>query len=261
MLAQSRRMDVITNNLTNVETVGFKQDTMTTRSFQDMLISRIYDPSVYQYKHVGPHNLGVHVDQIFTEFTNGSLEETRHSTDAALIGEGFFVVEWIPKGLSEDEEDDFEPQERYTRAGNFALDGEGYLVTPNGYYVQGEGGPILIETVDFTIDTEGAIWANGEFIDRLRVVRFEDNSVLRKEGNSLYSVFGALDEWGDFEPAGEPEDIIGDIRQGFLEVSNVDIAREMVRMMETHRSYEINQRVINMFDETLRISVNDIAKF
>jgi flagellar basal-body rod protein FlgG len=263
MLANSRKMDVITNNLTNVETVGFKQDTMTTRSFQDMLISRIYDPSVYQYKQVGPLNLGIHVDQVFTEFSSGSLEETRHSTDMALVGEGFFVVEWFPKGYTEDEIDELEieAEERYTRAGNFALDGEGFLVTPNGYYVLGEGGPIFIDTVDFTVDRDGTVRVNDEVIDRIRVVRFEDNSVLRKQGDSLYNIYAERDEWGDLEPAAEPEDIIGDIRQRFLETSNVDIAREMVRMMETHRSYEINQRVINMFDETLRISVNDIAKF
>ncbi|MCL2002664.1 MAG: flagellar hook-basal body protein [Oscillospiraceae bacterium] len=262
MLAQSRRMDVIVNNLTNVETTGFKSDTMTTRSFRDMLISRIYDPSVYQYSQVGPLNLGVHVDQVFTTFATGSFEETRHPSDMAIVGEGFFVVDWFPKGLDEDAEFDAEPEERYTRAGNFAIDGEGNLVTPNGYYVHGQGGvPIYIGTPDFVVDNNGTIRVGDEIIDTLRIVVFEDPTVLRKQGDTLYNVFGTYDEYGDFEPAGEPVDIEPEIRQGFLEASNVDIAREMVRMMETHRAYEINQRVINMFDETLRISVNDIARF
>jgi flagellar basal-body rod protein FlgG len=266
MLAQSRRMDVISNNLTNVETAGFKADTMTTRAFQDMLISRIYDPSVYRYKHVGPLNLGVHVDQVYTEFASGSLEETRNATDLAINGNGFFVVEWVSKYLAGDEdmEYDIEPEERYTRAGNFAIDGEGYLVTPNGWYVLGEDGRILVGTTDFSVDRDGTVRVGDEVIDRLRVVRFEDPTVLRKQGDMLYSVFGRYDEWGDFEPAEEPEELYEDqidIRQGFLETSNVDIAKEMVRMMETHRAYEINQRIINMFDETLRISVNDIARF
>jgi flagellar basal-body rod protein FlgG len=261
-------MDVITNNITNVETAGFKSDTMTTRSFRDMLISRIYDPSVYRYSHVGPLNLGVHVDQVFTQFTMGPLEETRVPTDMAIHGDGFFVVEWFPRHLSEDEALDFEDAEhhteRYTRAGNFAIDGEGRLVTPNGWLVQGEGGEIVVGTPDFTVDRDGTVRVGDEVIDRLRIVRFEDNSVLRKQGDMLYSVFGSYDEWGEFIPAAEPEDLepeMVDIRQGFLEASNVDIAREMVRMMETHRAYEINQRIINMFDETLRLSVNDIAKF
>jgi flagellar basal-body rod protein FlgG len=255
-------MDVITNNLTNVETVGFKGDTMTTRSFRDMLISRLYDPSVYQYRHVGPLNLGIHVDQVWTEFSQGSFEETRHPTDMAIAGEGFFVVDWIPNGLSEDAAEDFIPEQRYTRAGNFAIDEEGFLVTPNGYYVHGEGGgAIYIGTTDFTVDRDGTIRVNDEAIDRLRVVRFDDNTVLRKQGDTLYTIYGSVDEWGEFETVVEPEDIEGDIRQFFLEASNVDIAKEMVRMMETHRAYEVNQRMINMFDETLRISANEIAKF
>jgi flagellar basal-body rod protein FlgG len=208
--------------------------------------------------------LGVHVDQVFTDFISGSFEETRHPSDMAIVGEGFFVVDWYPRGLSEEDEAffDTEPQERYTRAGNFAVDGNGNLVTPNGLYVHGEGGtPITVGTYDFTVDRDGSIRVGDEFIDRLRIVTFEDPRMLRKHGDTLYSVYGSYDEWGDFEPAGEPEDIEPDIRQGFLEASNVDIARETVRMMETHRSYEINQRIINMFDESLRISVNDIARF
>jgi flagellar basal-body rod protein FlgG len=278
MLAQSRRMDVLTNNLTNVETVGFKADTMTTRSFQDMLISRIYDPSVYRYSHVGPLNLGIHVDQVFTEFSMGPLEETRLSTDLAIINDGFFVVNWVPRHISEDAYDDLEaegllPEERYTRAGNFNVDGDGYLVTPNGWRVQGEGGDILVGTTEFAVDRDGTIRVGEEEIDRLRIVRFVDededgnivsrNDVLRKQGDMLYSVFGRYDEYGDFEPAVEPTDLDEeiDIRQGFLEASNVDIARDMVRMIETHRAYEINQRIIGMFDESLRLSVNEIAKF
>ncbi|MCL1808106.1 MAG: flagellar hook-basal body protein [Oscillospiraceae bacterium] len=261
MLANSRRMDVITNNLTSVETVGFKADTMTTRSFSDMLISRIYDPSVYQYSQVGPLNLGIHVDQVFTDFDIGSADETRRSTDFLIAGEGFFVVNWFPKGLTEEQEDETEVEERYTRAGNFALDGDGFLVTPDGYHVQGEDGePILIGTVDFIVERDGTILVGDEIIGRLRTVRFEDNSVLRKQGDMLFNIFGRWED-GFFEPAGEPEDFITDIWQGFLETSNVDIARETIRMMETHRAYEVNQRVINMFDESLRISVNDIAKF
>ncbi|MDR1692659.1 MAG: flagellar hook-basal body protein [Oscillospiraceae bacterium] len=263
MLANSRKMDVITNNLTNSETVGFKQETMTTRSFQDMLISRLNDPSVYQYSYVGPHNLGIHVDQVFTDFTTGSFTETNNQTDLALATDGFFVVDYFPPGLTEEEADETEPEQRYIRGGNFALDTDGYLVTPDGYYVHDlDDMPIYIGTQDFSVSREGIITANGEEMATLRVVRFEDNSVLRKTGDNLFSVYTEVDEFGDALPAAEPETVeIPDIRQGFLETSNVDVAREMVRMMETYRSYEVNQRVINMFDESLRLSVNEIARF
>jgi flagellar basal-body rod protein FlgG len=262
MLANSRRMDVITNNLTNAETAGFKADTMTTRSFQDMLISRLNDPSVYQYSYVGPHNLGIHVDQVFTDFGEGSFEETNNPTDLALVGDGFFAVDFIPGGLTEEEADEVEPEVRYIRGGNFAVDADGYLVTPDGYYVHdSEGLPLYVGTTDFTVSREGVVTVGEEEMGTLRVVRFEDNSVLRKEGNNLFSVYTETDEFGDAIPAAEPEDIVPEIRQGFIEASNVDVAKEMVRMMETYRSYEVSQRVINMFDESLRLSVNEIARF
>lgn len=261
MLAQSRRMDVITNNLVNVETAGFKSDTLVTRSFRDMLISRLNDPSVYQYSNVGPHNLGIHVDQVYTSFTQGSLDETLNPTDLALAGEGFYVIDYIPASAGQNEELNYEPETRYTRSGNFNVDANGYLVTPNGCFVQGQDGPVYVGTSDFSVSTDGTVYVNGEEAARLRVVKFEDNTVLRKAGDNTYTVYGATDENGELITAAEPEDIIPEIRQYFLETSNVDEARETVRMMETYRAYEVNQRMVTMFDESIRLTVNEIAKF
>ncbi|MCL2081881.1 MAG: flagellar hook-basal body protein [Oscillospiraceae bacterium] len=291
MMAYSRRMDVVTNNLVNAETVGFKQDTMTTRSFPDMLISRLNDPSIYQYSYVGPHNLGMHVDETFTSFSQGSLEESGRSLDFAIEGDGFFVVSPPPGLFLRNGDEDEEP--RYTRAGNFALDAEGHLVTPGGYYVQGRNGDeIQIGSTDFTVNQAGEIYVtddngNQEYIDTIRVVRFEnlhtdedlarhkytgaypykDHTVLRKEGDNLYSVYVRPDADDPNDPdfdelAGEPVDVDNArVLQGYLEMSNVDSAKEMVRMMETHRAYEVNQRMVGMFSETLKMTVNDIARF
>ena len=264
MLAKSRQMDVVTNNLVNAETTGFRQDTLVTTPFKDVLMSRLNDPSVYQYRNVGMHNFGMHIDQVYTSFTPGALTETGNYTDLALPGEGFFVVEYTPPAIARDEEADEypEPELRYTRAGNFAVDGDGYLVTPNGCYVQGQNGAIEVGTSAFAVDGEGNISVDGQVIDTLRVVRFEDTSVLRKAGDNLLRVYTTVDEYGDEVPAGEePEDITPVIRQGFLEASNVDIARETVRMMEVFRSYEINQRIIQLYDQSLGQTVNDIARF
>lgn len=267
MIAQNRRMDVITNNLVNVETTGYKQDVLVTQSFKDMMISRINDPSVYQYSYVGPHNTGIHIDTSYTVFDQGSLIETQHPTDIALDNEGFFVVEYTPRtrveATAEEKADpDYEPEfefgdpvNRYTRAGNFNVNSEGFLVTPSGYYVQGESGNIEVGTTDFTVDTEGNIYVDGEFIDKLLVVKFTDNGVLRKEGGTLFSV---LDD-EDGQPI-EPEETAATVKQGFLEAANVDVASETVRMMECYRAYELNQRVVKMYDESLGKSVNDIAR-
>jgi len=268
MMAYSRRMDVVTNNLVNVETAGFKQDTMTTRSFPDVLLSRLKDPSIYQYKQVGPHNYGMHVDQVYTSFATGPFEETGAPADMALVGDGFFVVQHIRKSDAQDEDSDVDTTEKYTRAGNFGVDADGYLVTPNGCYVQGQNGDILVGGSDFTVDESGAIYsADGEYVDTLRVVRFEDNSVLRKYGDNLYTIFEYPDADYPDDPmynerGAEPIDMENfQVKQGFLEASNVNEAREMVRMMETQRAYEVNQRMITMFDDSLRLSVNEIAKF
>ncbi len=246
MLANSRRMDVITNNLTNVETRGFKADNLVTRSFRDMLISRINDPSVYQYKQVGTHNTGIHVDQVYTSFTPGAMDTTDVKTDLCLPQEGFFVIDYTT-------DEDAEQVERYTRNGAFNVDAEGYLVTGDGNRVLGEGGPLKVDDANFTVTPEGyVITSTGEELDRLRVVTFQDNEALRKEGENMFYNFDP-----ENNPS-QPADIL--VKQGFLENSNVDSAREMVDMMQTYRAYEINQRVLRMIDENLGRTVNDIAR-
>lgn len=272
MLAQNRRMDVITNNIVNVETTGYKSDTMVTQSFRDMMISRLNDPSAYEYSYVGPHNTGIHIDTIKTHFTQGPLQETLHPNDLAIEGDAFFVVEYTPETLiqptAEDRADpDYEPEYeegeleyRYTRTGSFNIDAEGFLVTPDGYYVQGQDGRIQIGSSDFTVASDGTITVDGEEIDKLRLVRFEDNSVLRKAGENLYTVAPLTDEDGEPLDILEPEDVEATVRQGFLEGSNVDAGRETVKMMETYRAYEINQRILRIVDESLGRAVNDIAR-
>jgi flagellar basal-body rod protein FlgG len=246
MLTYNRKMDVITNNLTNVETTGYKMDTMATRSFRDMLISRINDPSMYAREEVGGHNTGIHVDQSYTTFTVGALESTGVSTDFALSADGFFVVDYTDGGDDE--------VLRYTRAGAFDVDADGMLVTADGHYVLGEGGPINVISKDFTVNTEGTVYdSDGNEVDRLLVMKFPDNRALRKEGDNMYF---------NYDPEGnEPEQITNlDVLQGYLEGSNVDTGREMVNMMQTYRAYEINQRVLQIIDESLGRAVNDVAR-
>ncbi|MCL2083866.1 MAG: flagellar hook-basal body protein [Oscillospiraceae bacterium] len=259
MLTYTRKMDVITNNLTNVETRGFKADTLATRSFRDLMIDRLNDPSFYRYDSVGPHNTGIHVDQVYTGWQQGPLENTGVSTDFALTGDGFFVIDYTG-------EYDDEPVERYTRNGAFNVDAEGMLVTGDGRYVLGEGGPIEVGGMGFIVGEDGYVYdAYGDMIDRLRVVRFIredeegeeliDNSSLRKAGDNMFF---------NFDPENyEAQDIdegVSIVKQGYLENSNVDTAREMVNMMQTYRAYEINQRILRMIDESLGRAVNDIAR-
>lgn len=235
MMVQRNRMDVVTNNIVNAETTGYKKDTLLTTPFNEVMLQRTNDPgiNIYGGNIVGPYSFGTHVDELITNFAQSSLEQTDRSTDLAITGEGFFAIET-------------QAGERYTRAGNFAVDTQGYLVTEEGNYVLGQNGRIYVGSTDFNVAGDGTISGEYAVADRLRIVSFEDNGVLRKEGSSLYSVYG-----GGQAAAAEGYSI----KQGMQESSNVDVASEMVDMISLYRKYEANQKAVTMTDETLGLAV------
>ncbi len=236
MAVQRNRMDVLTNNLVNAETTGFKKDTLVTSSFSEVMLYRINDPSVsiYGTNEVGPYNHGTHIDELFTDFAPGVLEQTGKSTDLAIEGEGFFAVET-------------ENGERYTRSGNFKVDGAGYLVTADGYYVLGENGRINVGNSDFTVSSNGTVTGASGETDRLRLVTFGDLGVLRKQGDNLYYAYGgsaAVNANG------------ATVRQFAQENSNVNVADEMVNLLTLYRKYEAGQKIVSMTDDTMGMAAN-----
>jgi len=238
MLLQRRRMENITNNIANADTTGYKKDHLVSHSFDAVLIERIKDTHVVGYSRiVGPLNLGTQVDQLYVNFEQGGLEETGRSTDLALIGDAFFVMQ-TPEG------------ERYTRNGAFYVDSTGYLADGEGNYLLGENGPIYVGGLNFSVDIAGGVWVDDIFADRIRTASFADNGTLRKQGSNLYTALAAP----------EAQTQTYGIRQGFLELSNVDIAREMVDMLTVFRTYETNQRMLTMIDETVGKAVNEIGR-
>lgn len=238
MISETKKMDVITNNLANISTNGFKEDVPITRSFKEILVSRLNDPSVlYSTPEVGPLNKGVRIDQIHTNFEQGTLSETNNNTDFSIIGEGFFVVN-TPGG------------ERLTRDGAFGVDADGRLVTSEGYPVMGENGEIFVGNNQFTLNTGREIISQGEYIDKLLIVN-ADNEALRKTGDNLYI---------NTDPQSRTINSDSKVSQGFLEGSNVDLAQSMVDMMSVYRNYESNQKVAKMIDETLGKAVNELGR-
>ena len=232
MLAQRKKMDIVTNNIINIDTTGYKKDTLITRSFQDLMIERL-DGS-----YIGPQNTGVHVDDVATSFDQGDLDPTDRLSDVALEGEGFFVVN-TADGL------------RYTRDGAFAVSPDGYLVNADGNYVQGNNGRIYVGSGEFTISEQGNVIVNGATVDRLRVVTFGDLTGLEKVGANMFAAGTA----GAPQPAADCK-----VRQGYLEGSNVDMSEEMVTMVELNRAYQVNQRVLTMLDQSLGKTVNEVGK-
>jgi flagellar basal-body rod protein FlgG len=270
MRAQQWRLDAVANNLANVSTDGYKRDVAAFKAFPEMLIRRQDDDGVYQHPFgsadaapiVGKMGTGVELNELYTCFDQGAPRETSGDFDVFLDGKGFFCVQ-TPWG------------ERYTRNGSFQLGKEGILETKEGYPVLGENGPLHVKANNFQIDKDGNIWINAaidddpdvmvskqnnvwedtQLLDTLKLVEFDLDRYLEKQGSSLYR---------ESDTSG-PAMIIGAGRrpmvlQGFVEASNVDPVVEMVQMIEVNRSYEANQKVIQVEEAALGTLINQFAK-
>jgi len=236
MITNRQKMDVIANNIANSTTTGFKEDTMVSQSFSDMLLSATNEMNVVNStREVGPFNTGIHVDAVYTDFETGPITSTDSKTDMAIEGNGFFVVN-TPDGI------------RYTRDGSFGIDAAGFLVTQGGNRVLGTNGEIYVGDGELSVNTAGDIFVNGERTNSFRIDNVADLNSLRKEGNNLYVGDGAAINDGYA------------IRQSALEASNVDIISGIVDMMTVYRNYESSQRVIQIIDSTLGKAVNDIGR-
>ena len=177
MVNQQKRLDTITNNLANASTTGYKREGATARAFDEVLGVRINDKtSAYQVTPVGNMSLGVKIGENYTDYSQGSLKNTENTYDLALEGNGFFSISFTNK--------QGEQSIKYTRDGNFTLDVDGGLRTTDGDYVQGEGGDIYIPTdaAKVAITITGDIYADGEYIDTIKIVDFENYDYIFSEG-------------------------------------------------------------------------------
>ncbi len=243
---EQNRMDIMTNNLANASTVGFKKEGSTSQSFDSVLAYKLKDASVGLGKaeNIGHNNLGVKIGENYTDYTQGSFRITNNTFDLALSGEGFFALEFTNKAG--------ETSTKYTRAGNFTLTSEGYLVNNDGDYVLDENSQRIkldpLHGADITSD--GRISQNGNVIATLQVVDFEDYDYLKRYGETY------------FEPV-EGAQIIesaAEVNSGMLEMSNVQVVSEMVNMISITRQYESNQKIMQTYDRSLEITVRDLGK-
>lgn len=246
LINEQNRMDILTNNLANANTVGYKKEGSTSESFKDVLSFKLKDESVGVglAQHIGWNNPGVKIGENYTDFTQGSFRITDNTYDLALAGEGFFAIEFTNKAG--------ETSTKYTRAGEFTLNREGYLVTDDGDYVlDTQNRRIQLNTLlDSTISDNGTIYQNGAAVARIQVADFEDYNYLEKYGETYYQpVEGA-----------RMTNATAQVKSGYLEMANVQIVSEMVNLIAITRAYEANQKIMQTCDSTLEIAVSQLGK-
>ena len=249
MAAQKMNIDVIANNLANVNTAGFKKSRT---DFQDLMYQTVNqagsETSTGEQIPVGIQvGMGTMPIGVHKEFMQGDFQQTKNELDMAIEGKGFFKV------LSNEEE-------LYTRSGNFKLDANRNIVTPNGDKLQPEM-TVPENTVTLKIDSDGTVTAFdpagvGASLGTIELYNFPNPAGLFSRGHNLYGSTDASGEAVNGTPGSEG---IGTIVQGFVEVSNVDVVQEMVNMIMAQRAYEINSKAIKTADEMLAI-VNNISR-
>lgn len=181
MLNEQNRMDIMTNNLANASTVGFKKEGSTSQSFDSILTVKIKDQSVglQNVQKLGTNNPGVKIGENYTDYSQGSFRVTDNTYDLALAGEGFFAIEFTNKAG--------ETSTMYTRAGQFTLNRDGYLVTEDGDYVlDTQNRRIQLDTLlDSEIGNDGTIRQNGVAVATIQVTDFEDYNYLENTGRPI----------------------------------------------------------------------------
>lgn len=235
MLNQQNRLDVVSNNLANATTVGFKKEGATSQSFDSVFAVKINDETVnYRTRYIGNLNLGVKIGETYTDYNQGSFRSTDETFDLAIAGDGFFNISFTNKRGEE--------STLYTRDGSFTLTKDGYLVTKDGDYVLGQGGPVSVPAdAVITIDELGNIYAGDELVDSLAITDFEDYNYLEKYGENMYiAADGARKKESDAA-----------VMQGYLEMSNVQVVSEMVDMITIQRAYEAAQKAETSMDGML----------
>lgn len=239
-VALHREMDVVANNLANLNTTGFKRESV---QFEEYLSS----PARADNFQLADRKIAFVQDRrTLTDYSEGPLQETGSALDIAIKGDGYLVVN-TPQG------------ERYTRNGSLSLDKTGQLVTSEGYPVQGANGPIqfdlndtnILIAQDGSISTKNGTQTQNTERGKIKLVRFDQPGLLQKQGLSLYSAGGAQPQ-----PVTDTTSIV----QGSLEKSNVKPIFEMSRMIEVMRSYSALANMMTSTDDLRKTAIEKLAQ-
>lgn len=231
-----RQMDTIANNLANVNTIGYKEDQP---AFQQLfaatmgVASESDEETFAHHEHLAPYTgvgaFFVSVADMGKNLAPGRLITTGNTLDFAIVSKDAFFSIATPQG------------ERFTRAGNFALNQDGQLVTADGFPVNGKEGPLIIKGTDVRLGEDGSILVDSEPIGGLKMVTFPFPERLQKMGGAMFAP-------DDEENAPIIPDEV-ELTQGMVESSNVEAIKELVRMIEANRSYKSMQQALTASDD------------
>lgn len=278
MINEQHRMDVLTNNLANATTNGFKKEGTTSEAFDTVLAYKIKDLSepgnlprpmatnrpvdeeeannplneTYMDRRISRTglNLGVKIGENYVDYSEGPIKETGNPLDVALSDRGFFAVEYTNKAG--------DTSVKYTRDGNFTMNRLGYLQTQDGDYVLDEDGRRiqLDPALKTGINRNGDIYQDGELVATIGITDFEDYNYLERFGENFFQPVDGATEL-DREQVAEEFGTNTEIHAGYLEMSNISVVTEMVNMIALQRQYESNQKVITTYDDTLEQAVTN----
>lgn len=239
MQMEQNRIDALANNLANVDTAGFKQIlTRVAEVNQGPIPGGETDANGQpQVRPQAPPSL-----QLYHALDNrpGTVRATGRATDVAIMEAGFFEIQ-TPDGPA------------YTRHGSFLLDSDHHLTTPDGHPVMGEGGPLRMDGTEFSIANDGTVMVDGEQVDRLKLVAFDDPTRLEHLGSSLVRPPEGL----QLRTMDKGEVVLA---QGHVEGSNVNPIDTLIALISAQRAFEVQSRVMTTEDEMLEKSVNNLPR-
>ena len=239
MLTQQRNLDVVANNITNFSTAGYKGENYTSSTFGEVMYSRVGNKDKEGAEEIGPVSYLRATDEVYTDYTQGSLEYTGLPLDFAIDGDGFFAV----RGAN--------GQIGYTRMGNFSLDTEGYLALADyGRVLNNEGNAIRLNTDKVVADERGYLFTEegGWVLGQVGVYSFANNGALERNIQGLFEGNGAQAN----------ADVV--LHWRYTERSNVNMVDQMTEMLSAQRALQSAAQLTKMYDTVMGKAANDVGR-
>lgn len=243
ILTQQRTLNVLTNNMANANTPGFRASRVVSTTFEHEFLTRLEGSNTGGIGKGAPIRM---VSEVPVRFDSDLLEETGRPYDVAIDGQGFFNIQ------ASGGEDGGEGEQYLTRNGSFGIDAENRLILPGVGVVLGQNGPITLETADFTIAADGSIYdGGGRYIDRLLVTLPSEEAQLEQVENGLFQT----------ENMEENQAVTAqtNLVQGWTERSNIDLNQEYAMVMEAQRAFQACSTALKIIDDIDQKAATQIA--